>query len=487
MTGRRSPLPGVRLRPARRQPLAVRGLALVAALALATVATGSIVGTVRAEEPARWRPILMTTGADVRPAPPPADGSPDDRGDLAAIVAAQASPSVSTSTIAYWTGANPVVRWNEILLDTVRFAKTNPVRTARALALLNAAMYDAVIAACDAKVAYRRSAPAERDGRIETLAALDDLSSYASIDAAVAAAAVRVLSSIYPGRTREFEASAADAERVRIAVGTNTASDIAAGRAIGEAIGALAVARGRSDGSDAVWPGEMHDEPGAWAPARAFRNDVPLEAMAGTWRPWLMERGSQFRPGPPPAFGSAEWQVEADEVVRVNRELTDEQVRIARFWNDGPGTDTPPGHWVRIAIELIGRDGLGTPDAARVLAHLALAQADSFIACWDSKYHYWAGRPIGLIPGFASTIVTPNFPAYVSGHSTVSGSSAAVLEAFFPGDAPSIAAQAEEAALSRLYGGIHWRSDNEVGLVVGRQVGSLAVERAARDGGFDRR
>lgn len=474
----------VPLRPAgtRRPRRLVRGLAVVAAVTVAVVATGAIVRTVRAEEPARWRPILMATGADVRPAPPPADGSAEDRGELDAIVAEQASASVSQATIDHWTSASSVVRWNEILLDTVRSVKTNPVRTARALALLNAAMYDATIAACDAKVAYRRSTPGERDGRIATGAPLDDLSSYASIDAAVAAAAVTVLTSIYPGQTRAFEASARDVERVQIAIGANTASDIAAGRAIGEAVGALAVAHGRSDGSSAVWPGGMHDEPGAWAPARAFRNDVPLEAMAGTWQPWLMERGSQFRPGPPPAFGSTAWQEEADEVVRVNRDLTDEQVRIARFWNDGPGTDTPPGHWVRIAIELIARDGLSAPAAARILAHLSIAQADSFIACWDSKYHYWTGRPIGLIAGFASTIVTPNFPSYVSGHSTVSGSSAAVLEAFFPADATAIAAQAEEAAVSRLYGGIHWRSDNEVGLVVGRQVGALAVERARADG-----
>ena len=111
-----------------------------------------------------------------------------------------------------------------------------------------------------------------------------------------------------------------------------------------------------------------------------------------------------------------------------------------------------------------------------------MAQADAFIACWDAKYTYWSGRPIGLIPGFASTIITPNFPSYISGHSTLSGASAVVLSAFFPADAGSLAAQAEEAALSRLYGGIHWRSDNEVGLDVGRKIGQLAVDRASDDG-----
>lgn len=467
-------------RPLRDRP--ARILLVVLAVALAVVATGLIVRTVRAQEPARWRPMLLAHASDVRPPPPPADGSADDRRELDAVVAAQTSLAVSALTIERWTTASAAVRWNEILLDTVRVARSNPVRTARALALLNAAMYDAVIAVCDAKLAYPRSAPAERDRRISTNGPLDDLSSYASIDAAIGAAAVAVLSGLDPGRARDFERHALEAERVRLAIGANTASDIGAGRSIGAAVGALALARGRSDGSDAVWPVAWRDEPGTWSSARAFRNDVPLEAMAGTWRPWLMASGSQFRPGPPPEIGSPQWQAETAEVERVNRELTDDQVRIARFWNDGPGTDTPPGHWVRIAIEHIGRAGLSTPDAVRVLAHLALAQADSFIACWDAKYHYWTERPIGRIPGFASTIVTPNFPAYVSGHSTVSGASAAVLSAFFPADAAAIEALAEEAAVSRLYGGIHWRSDNEVGLVVGRQVGELAVARARADG-----
>nr|MBA3235867.1 vanadium-dependent haloperoxidase [Chloroflexota bacterium] len=269
---------------------------------------------------------------------------------------------------------------------------------------------------------------------------------------------------------------------IQASLGTHTSSDVAAGTAIGEAVGALAVARAQTDGADA-WG--QTDDPvgdGLWKPALAFRDVQPTEALAGTWKPWLMTSGSQFRPEPPPVPGSAAWQAEADELVRVNENLTPDEVRIARFWADGPGTDTPPGHWVRIAIDLIVRDGLATPDAARVLAHLTIAQADSFIACWDSKFFYWTGRPIGLIPGFASTVITPNFPSYVSGHATVSGASGAVLAAFFPGDAAVIDTQAEEAATSRLYGGIHWRSDNEVGLRVGREVADLALNRARADG-----
>jgi len=466
------------------RPRAAR-VGLIALLAAVVVVGANVVAQpARAEAPAKWTPLLMERPSDLRVAPAVVIGSPEDRKELDSIVAKQAQPLLPKDRIEYWTAAPSPVRWNEILLGAVRKAKTNPVRVSRALALLNAAMFDAIIAACDAKMANRRQPPAQRDARIQALAPFDDLSSHASVDAAVAAAAVAVLTSIYPDRTQDFEAQAADLLRSRLVAGTHTASDLAAGTAIGKAVGALAVARGTNDGADAVWDGVIPDQPGAWKPARPFRLDTPTEPMAGTWRPWLMATGSALRPGPPPALESPEWQAEADEVVRVNQDLSDEQIRIARFWADGAGSDTPAGHWMRIAIQLAGRDKLPLAETARVLAHLALAQADAFIACWDAKFTYWSGRPTGLIPGFASTVITPNFPAYISGHSALSGASSAVLGAFFPGDAAALAAQAEEAAVSRLYGGIHWRSDNEVGLTVGRQVGALAVTRARSGAGL---
>ena len=459
-----------------------RGLIVVAAVLIALVGANVVVQTARAEAPARWQPILMDAPSQVRVAPSVAIGSADDRRELDAVLDRQAHADRLADQIDYWTEAPTPVRWNEIFLGVVRKARTNPVRVSRTLALLNTAMYDAVIAACDAKLTHRRSSPAERDSRIEALAPPDELSSHASVDAAIAAAAVAVLTTIYPDRREMFERHQRELLDVRLTVGSHTASDLDAGSRIGAAIGALAVTRASSDGASAFWQGTTPDGPGAWKPAKPFRNDQPTEPLAGTWQPWLMTTGSQFRPGPPPAFESPEWQAEADEIVRVNEELTDDQIRIARFWADGAGTDTPPGHWMRIAMELVVRDQLSLAATARLLAHLSMAQADAFIACWDAKFTYWSGRPTGLIPGFASTIITPNFPSYTSGHSTLSGASAEVLSAFFPADAVTLEAQSEEAAVSRLYGGIHWRSDNEVGLEVGRRIGQLAVQRATGDG-----
>jgi hypothetical protein len=459
------------------------GLIVGVAFLTALGAANLVVTNARAEAPAHWRPMLLGAPSDARSAPAVVIGTAEDRAELDDLIARQAGSARMADQIAYWTTVPTPVRWNEILLAAVRKAKTNPVRVSRTLALLNAAMYDAMIAACDAKLAHRRTSPAVRDTRIKVLAPPDDLSSHASVDAAIATAAVAVLGAIYPDRLATFQKHRDELLEVRRTVGAHTASDVDAGSRIGEVVGARAVERANTDGASAFWQGEIPEAPGSWKPAKPFRNDQPTEALAGTWRPWLMSIGSDLRPGPPPAFESPEWQVEAAEVVKVNEELTDDQIRIARFWADGSGTDTPPGHWMRIAMSLALRDGLSLPATARLLAHLAIAQADAFIACWDAKFAYWTGRPIGLIPGFASTIITPNFPAYISGHSTVSGASSVVLSAFFPDDAATLAAQAEEAAVSRLYGGIHWRSDNEVGLEVGRAIGALATARAQLDGG----
>jgi hypothetical protein len=458
------------------------GVIAVVAAATATVAANVMAQGARAEAPAHWRPILMASPSSVRVAPSVAIGSVQDQVELDEVFDRQSRAGRLTDQIAYWTDVPTPIRWNEILLEAVRKANTNPVRVSRTLALLNAAMYDALIAASDAKLADPRSSPSERDSRIQALAQRDELSSHASVDAAIAAAAVAVLTASYPDRTRTFTGRQTELRNVKLATGSHTASDLEAGTQLGAAIGALAVARAGVDGAAAIWRGSIHTEPGAWSAATPYRNDQPIEPHAGTWRTWLMTHGAQFRPGPPPAFETAAWQAEADEIVRVTDQLTDDQVRIARFWADEAGSDTPPGHWMRIALDLATREHLPLPDTVRLLAHLAMAQADAVIACWDAKFVYWSGRPTGQIAGFASTLVTPNAPSYTSGHATLAGASSAVLAAFFPAEAANLAAQGEEAAMSRLYGGVSWRSDIEAGLELGRKVGQLAVERAKGDG-----
>ena len=252
------------------------------------------------------------------------------------------------------------------------------------------------------------------------------------------------------------------------------------GASLGRRIGRKLIARARTDGADAVWTGTVPTGPGLWQPTPpAFLS--PLLPLWGSVRTWNLASGSQFQPGPPPAFGGAQFAAELAEVYAVSQSLTLEQRAIALYWSDGAGTVTPPGHWNRIALDLIRDHPLSTAAAARVLAALNTAQADAFIACWDAKYAYWSIRPVTVIqlllnPAWSSLIVTPPFPSYVSGHSTTSGAASTVLAHFFPDRATQLAAMAEEAAVSRLYGGIHFRSDNEVGLTLGRKIGAVAVD-----------
>jgi hypothetical protein len=156
------------------------------------------------------------------------------------------------------------------------------------------------------------------------------------------------------------------------------------------------------------------------------------------------------------------------EVYDISQTLTDEQRRTADFWADGAGTVTPPGHWNRIALDVIRSHGLDARAAARVLAALNTAQADAFIACWDAKFTDWSERPVTAIrreldPGWLSYITTPALPRISQRPLDDVRGGLEGLAAFFPVDATQLRAWAEEAAVSRLYGGIHFRHDNEPG------------------------
>jgi hypothetical protein len=143
---------------------------------------------------------------------------------------------------------------------------------------------------------------------------------------------------------------------------------------------------------------------------------------------------------------------------------------------------TPAGLWIEIAQDLIVRDGLDPLRATRVLALASVAMADGFICCWDAKYAYWFGRPITADPNLDVLIPTPPFPSYTSGHSTVSRAAATVLGHLFPADEPALAMRAEEAQNSRLWAGIHFPIDNEMGALGGAMIGRLVVARAREEG-----
>jgi hypothetical protein len=206
--------------------------------------------------------------------------------------------------------------------------------------------------------------------------------------------------------------------------------------------------------------------------------------LFGQVRAWMMTPTEVVneRPGPPPSTSSAQMQQELAEVKDVSVHLTREQMAIAYKWSDGASTYTPPGHWNFIAQSYVNGARWSEVRAARAFALLNMALHDAAVGCWNTKYAYYNPRPSQLDPSIKTVLGLPNFPSYTSGHSTFSAAAATVLSYLFPSGAASFKSDMEEAAISRLYGAIHYRSDIEVGKDHGTRIGDYTVRFARQDG-----
>jgi membrane-associated phospholipid phosphatase len=450
-------------------------LVIAAALAMTTM-MGSMALSAAADDAGGSTPAaggktwVLASSAEVRPPPPPADDSSQTQAELTELRQLQAQRSDVTDTaVRYWNDGPATLRWTELTLSLIQRDRLNPVRAARVLACVHTAMSDAVIAADDATSMYRRPSPEALAPDLRPALGPSPGYSYPSEHAAVAAAAAGMLAGLFPQDVAQLAGRAQDAGASRLLAGANYRSDVEAGLALGTAVAAKAVARAAADGSSASFTGALPTGPSLWS------GPNPLEPLAGTWKPWILAAGSQIRPGPPPAVDSAGFQAALAEVQGFVAHPTPSQVEIAQFWADGSGSVTPPGHWFRIAGELIARDGLDTQHAARLLGLLGATVMDAAIACWDAKYQYLLLRPNEADPMLVTLLPTPPFPSYTSGHATFSAAASEVLASFFPQDAARLRAMAEEAALSRVFAGIHYRFDSEAGLASGRLLAALAL------------
>ena len=461
--------------------------ALLGSLLAATASLGLPLGAVAQTAPTpsttpdRWRPWLLTTSDELRPPQPP----PPTAEELAELIGLQADRSAATlAAITTWDDPTVVLPWTNLALDLIRLHAPNPIRAGRALALLHVALHDTLVATLDARAAYPRSGPGTDKAIVPLGQRVPGDSSFPSEHAAVATAAATVLAYLFPAEPDGTFAELADeAAASRLLAGRAFRSDIEAGQALGAAIGERAVARGNADGSDAPWDGSGRlTGAGHWQPTPPGFFQQPVEPMAGTWRPWVLASGDQYRPAPPPPARSPAWQAELAAVQDATGRRTPEQEAAVHFWAGGPGTVTPAGLWIEIARDLIVRDALDAPHAARVLALSSVAMADGFICCWDAKYTYWTERPITADPSLDVLIPTPPFPSYTSGHSTVSAAAATVLGYLFPADEAALLASAAEAKSSRLWAGIHFPLDNDMGALGGGMIGRLVVTRAREDG-----
>lgn len=443
------------------------------------------------EEPAayQWKTWVLAGANQLRPPFPPELTTLEGAEELVALKRAQLQRTAEqVETAKFWDTGPAGQRWTELMLNMISAHGPSPPRVARGLALLHIAVYDALVAAWDAKHFYNRSPPSVLDPTLLPAFPPRNTASYPSEHAAVAGAASRILEYMYPQQGIEFfEDKAVEAALSRVWAGVNWPSDVVAGLELGHEVADKVLRRATQDSSDLPWDGKRVTGDCTWNPTPPGFVFPPLEPMWGKVRPWLMTRGDQFRPGPPPACGGAEFLEQTMDVYEKSKMLTDEEQEIAFYWADGPNTVTPPGHWNLIALDLLSKYPQSTPRAARTFAYLGAVLQDAGVAVWDAKYTYWWERPIetireGIDPQWNTLITTPPFPGYVSGHSGFSGAGAKWLGHAFPEEKVALRAMASEAAQSRFLAGIHIQADNAVGLDMGKAIADLAIGRAMADG-----
>ena len=467
-----------------------------------------------------WKTVLMgrpdTFMVDV-PAP---TTSPAYLAELNEIKGLQQDLSqAQKNSIKYWS-AGAVLRWNEIMRELVakynlapyqnpdgtypgpnannpfeypQFPFSNPPYAARAFAYISAAQYDALVAAWHYKKVYNRMAPYTVDPGVKALLPETALPSYPSEDAVVGAASAEMMKLLFPTEVAFIQQKLEEEEQARIISGSNVRSDIEAGETLGRQVASLFVARAKTDhagaaaGSPQVWSGLASSTEALgqvpWI-SLEFPKRPPMLPLFGNVKPFLFDSVTVIglRPGPPPSTGSTDFREENEAAYAQIKNPTREQKRIVQYWADGIGTYTPPGHWNAIAAEDFIKQNYSEVRWARNMALLNMAEMDAAIVCWNTKFYYFNPRPTQMIPEIKTLTGIPNFPSYISGHSTFSEAAATVLSHLIPANSSKYEAMSAEAATSRFISGIHTKLDCDKGLEVGKNVGQFGVYRAMTDG-----
>jgi hypothetical protein len=395
-----------------------------------------------------------------------------------------------TPSFAGWAHADAVTDWNATMQAAVGTAPTNPNFQARWAAIVQLAVFEAVNAVTGEYEPYL--------GDIEA-------PSWASPEVAAVAAAHRALVTLRPSLAATLDA-ARDASLAAIPDGPEKDAGIIVGE---DAADAMLLLRA-DDGWDAVVPYTPGNEPGDWQPS------LPANAPAfhphwGLVVPFGLDDGAQFRSPPPPKLRTGKYANDYIEVMLVGRLDSpfrpQDRTDVARFY----AAASPVQVWNQAARQASAAEELTLSENARVFALLAMAICDASIAAYDTKYHFDFWRPITAIrngdldgneqtvpdPQWLPLINTPAFPSYASAHATLSGAAQAVLEREFGKDGHTIVlttASLPDIVLTytayeeitddiddaRVYGGIHFRFDQEVGAQQGRQVGRYILRNYLR-------
>jgi hypothetical protein len=454
------------------------------------------------------------------------------------ILDARSPPPVPASPLVQ--NDNVVLRWNSALLEAIRRTRFRPMWAARALAVVHTSMFDAWAAYQNNAVGVHWSSDLRRPVNERTAPSGDramSMAAYRALADLFPAQTPTLFRPLMIELGLDPDDTSVDPARPE-GVGNIAAAGVLVFR---HADGANQLGDApNSNGTPysdytAYVPANTHDalsDPNRWQPLQGADNVVQtfLAPHWGLIKPFALTAPNQFLPAPPPLYPSNAYRREVDEVREMSARLTDREKMIAEYWSDGPSTETPAGHWALLAQWVSRRDGNDSSADAVMFFALSNAMLDVSIAVWDCKVHFDYIRPISAvrflyagktiqawggpgrgtqsIPGekFQSYIATPPFGEYTSGHSAFSAAAAEILKLFTgnphfgasvtfaagsstiePGSVPaapvtlnwpSFDAAADEAGMSRRFGGIHFRQGDVESRKIGRRLAAVVWERA---------
>lgn len=332
-------------------------------------------------------------------------------------------PARKHTTAKIALNSNPILRWNDAALEAIRAERPAPPVAARKLALMHIAIYDALNSLRGQYQLF--------------LVRVSVAPENANEEAVIVAAAYRSLVSLFPTQARRFDQVFDEATAT---IPNNNARQ--AGFDLGQSVAEKVLALRGDVRTTTRTSYSISGAFGRWQPTPPDFRPPVLPEFANA-KMLAIKDATPFRPKGPPSYTSEEFIASFKEVRELggiaSLKRTAEQTEIARFWADGDGTATPPGHWNRIAQTISEQRRLTLMDNARLFAMLNVALADAAIACWECKYKFDVWRPVTAIREahrlnnpdliadrrWTPLLTTPAFPSYTSGHSTFSGAAAA--------------------------------------------------------------
>ena len=406
-----------------------------------------------------WKTWFISSGKDYRLPSPILS-----KNEIAEVLAIQQKLDLQgKQNIEFWNAGSPSYRWQDLISKIWQSDALNNGILANML--VSVATYDATITAWDSKYAYNRTRPFASDKRIKIFGMKPESPSYPCEYSVAAGVASTIIAHYFPTMADSVARMATQVMESRIAAGVAFPSDTKAGFELGKRIAEKEIEVTKGYLNNKPWDGKYPEGKGLW------NGQFAAFANAGKSKTIVLTSANQFRPSPPPDFAK-----DMEELKKL--ENTHSSMSKALFYDSQK-------FWEDVLSKKMFEYNLqlNPPQAARIYAAAAIGYYDGFVSCFDAKYTYWGIRPEQYDTTFKPILFkSPPFPGYPSGHAAVSSVTAEIYSYFFPKDKLYFQMKAKEVAESRFQGGIHFRTDNEVALELGKKVGNEVVKKLKFDG-----